>query len=57
MCIRDRYNLTLTEQEVRIYSQWLKKNRMYKGMKLPLGNPWESWMQDTIDKLQHALNE
>ena len=51
------YNLTLTEQEVRIYSQWLKKNRMYKGMKLPLGNPWESWMQDTIDKLQHALNE
>ena len=51
------YNIPLTEQEVRIYSQWLKKNRMYKGMKLPLGNPWESWMQDTIDKLQHALNE
>ena len=30
---------------------------MYKGMKLPLGNPWEPWMQATIDKLQHALNE
>ena len=30
---------------------------MYKGVNLPLGNPWESWMQDTIDKLQHALNE
>ena len=51
------YNLTLTEQEVRIYMQWLNKNRMYKGMKLHLGNPCESWMQDTIDKLKHALNE
>ena len=30
---------------------------MYKGMNLPLGNPWESWMQDTIDKLQSTLNE
>ena len=52
-----KFNVTLTEQEVRIYMQWLKKNRMYKGMKLPLGNPWESWMQDTIDKLQHTLND
>ena len=51
------YNLTLTEQEVRIYMQWLKKNRMYKVMNLPLGNPWESWMQDTLDKLTHTLNE
>lgn len=30
---------------------------MYKGMTLPLGNPWESWMQDTIDKLQSTLND
>ncbi len=30
---------------------------MYKGMNLPLGNPWESWMQDTIDKLQSTLND
>ncbi len=30
---------------------------MYKGMNIPLGNPWESWMQDTIDKLQHTLDE
>ena len=30
---------------------------MYKGMNLPLGNPWESWMQDTIDKLKSTLNE
>ena len=51
------YNLTLTEQEVRIYIQWLNKNRMYKGMTLPLGNAWESWMQDTIDKLQSTLND
>ena len=51
------YNIPLTEQEVRIYIQLLKKNRMYKGVNLPLGNPWESWMQDTIDKLEHALNE
>ena len=51
------YNIPLTEHEVRIYIQWLKKNRMYKGVNLPLGNPWESLMQDTIDKLEHALNE
>ena len=51
------FNITLTEQEVRIYIQWLKKNKMYKGMNLPLGNPWESWMQETIEKLQTALNE
>ena len=51
------YNINFTEQEVRIYMQWLKKNRMYKGMNLPLGNPWESWMQDTINKLQTTLNE
>ena len=51
------YNLTLTEHEIRIYIAWLNKNRMYKGMDLPLGNPWQSWMQDTIDKLQHVLNE
>ena len=51
------YNIPLTEQEVRIYIQWLKKNKKYKGMKLPLGNTWESWMQETIEKLQHALNE
>ena len=50
------YNITLTEQEVRIYSQWLKKNRMYKGMNTPLGNPWEPWMQDTLDKLKKKLN-
>ena len=30
---------------------------MYKGMNLPLGNPWEPWMQDTIDKLQSTLND
>jgi hypothetical protein len=30
---------------------------MYKGMYLPLGNPWEPWMQETIDKLQTTLNE
>ena len=51
------FNITLTEQEVRIYIQWLQKNKMYKGMNIPLGNPWESWMQETIEKLQHALNE
>ena len=51
------FNIDLTEKEILIYIAWLKKNRMYKGMKLPLGNPWESWMQDTIDKLQHTLNE
>ena len=51
------FNITLTEQEVRIYIAWLKKNRMYKGMKLPLGNPWESWMQDTLDKLNNIINE
>ena len=51
------YNLTLTEHEIRIYIAWLNKNRMYKGMNLPLGNPWESWMQETIDKLKHALHE
>ena len=51
------FNITLTEKEVRLYMQWLKKNRMYRGMKLPLGNPWESWMQDTLDKLQSILNE
>jgi len=51
------YNITLTEQEVRIYMQWLKKNKMYQGMYLPLGNPWESWMQETIDKLSNTLNE
>ena len=31
------FNVTLTEKELRIYIQWLKKNRMYKGMNLPLG--------------------
>ena len=51
------YNLTLTEHEIRIYIAWLNKNRMYKGMYLPLGNPWEPWMQETIDKLQTTLNE
>ena len=51
------YNLNLTEHEIRIYIAWLNKNRMYKGMNLPLGNPWESWMQDTIDKLQSTLND
>jgi hypothetical protein len=51
------YRPTLTEQELRIYIAWLEKNRMYKGMKIPLGNPWESWMQDTLDKLKHELNE
>ena len=49
------FNVPLTEKEIRIYMQWLKKNRMYKGMKLPLGNPWESWMQDTLDKLDNIL--
>ena len=51
------YNITLTEQEVRIYMQWLKKNKMYEGVHLPLGNPWEPWMQETINKLQITLNE
>ena len=51
------YNLNLTEHEIRIYIAWLNKNRMYKDMNLPLGNPWESWMQDTINKLQSTLNE
>lgn len=51
------YNLTLTEHEIRIYIAWLNKNRMYKGMNLPLGNPWEPWMQVTIDKLQATLND
>ena len=49
------FNVPLTEKEIRIYMQWLKKNRMYKGMKLPLGIPWESWMQDTLDKLDNIL--
>ena len=30
---------------------------MYKGMNLPLGNPWEPWMQDTLDKLKAKLNK
>jgi len=51
------YNVTLTELEVRTYMQWLKKNKMYEGMNLPLGNPWQSWMQETIDKLKNTLNE
>ena len=51
------FNVTLSEKELRLYIQWLKKNRMYKGMNLPLGNPWEPWMQETLDKLQHTLND
>tara|TARA_R100000734_G_C3318418_1_gene112548 strand:+ start:4537 stop:4695 length:159 start_codon:yes stop_codon:yes gene_type:complete len=51
------YNIPLTEKEVRIYIAWLLKNRMYKGMTLPLGNPWEPWMQGTLDKLQATLHE
>ena len=49
------FNLDLTEKEIRIYIAWLNKNRMYKGMNLPLGNPWEPWMQETLDKLRKKL--
>ena len=51
------FDITLTEQELRAYIAWLNIRRMYKGMNTPLGNPWESWMQDTLDKLQHKLDE
>ena len=51
------FDITLTEKELRAYIAWLNIRRMYKGMNTPLGNPWESWMQDTIDKLQHILDD
>ena len=50
------FNIDLTEKEILVYIAWLNKNRMYKRMNTPLGNPWEPWMQDTLDKLKKKLN-
>ena len=50
------FNIDLTEKELRAYIAWINIRRMYKGINAPLGNPWEPWMQDTLDKLKKKLN-
>ena len=51
------YNIELTEQEAQHFYVELKRRMFYKpyhlrGNKdLPLGNPYQPWMEDTIIKL------
>jgi len=52
------YNIELTEQEAQHFYVELKRRMFYKpyylrGNKdLPLGNPYQPWMEDTISKLK-----
>ena len=55
------YNIELTEQEAQHFYVELKRRMFYKpyhllGNKdLPLGNPYQPWMEDTIIKLKPLI--
>ena len=45
-------NVTLTTREVQYIYDGLVRRRWYSNMELPLGNPWQPWMEDTMNRLK-----
>ncbi len=48
--------MTFTENELRLFRGVLLARRAYRDTPVPLGaQPWEEWMQATLDKLTDEL--
>ncbi len=45
-------NVKLTTREVQYIYDGLVRRRWYSTMELPLGNPWQPWMEDTMNRLK-----
>ncbi len=45
-------NVKLTTHEIQFIYDSLQRRSWYRNMELPLGNPWQPWMRDTMNKLK-----